>query len=292
MEYCFMFFGILLLSRSVGVNSIGVNTIILLLSYLNKLFSPLNDLGHNINLIANDAYKVSRIFEFVPAADERFNPGEDKLENKRLRKEKICKIDIRNLEIEIGTFHKKDLNMSFEAGKLSCIVGASGSGKTTLIGCLLGLKEYKSGDIIINNKYKVNSLFYNSSKVCLTLQNGCIFDRSVMDNLCYPMHTPNKNINKNIKRFKLENLIQRTQNLDNFNLEKVISGGEKKRISFVRTASRRGDVYIFDEPTNDLDTENVEKLLEVIQRLKKKNLVIVISHDKRLVSISDYVYDI
>lgn len=86
-------------------------------------------------------------------------------------------------------------------------------------------------------------------------------------------------------------MILRTQDIDNINLEKVISGGERKRISFVRAASRKGDVYIFDEPTNDLDNENVNKVLATLRKLKKNHIVIIISHDKRVMSICDTIYD-
>lgn len=290
-EYLYMFLSIFLLWKNFGLQVLGINTIILMVSYMEKLFSPLNNMGFNINQLVNNSYRVNRISEFKPAENEIFDPGEDKMENRRLRKEKIWKIDIMHMEIEIGQFHKKDINMTFEVGKMACIVGTSGSGKTTLMGCLLGIKEYKHGDIIINNSYKVRSLFYNSPKICLTLQNGCIFDRSVLDNICYPTSVPNNYANNNIKKFNLENLILRTQDIDNINLEKVISGGERKRISFVRAASRKGDVYIFDEPTNDLDNENVNKVLATLRKLKKNHIVIIISHDKRVMSICDTIYD-
>ena len=86
-------------------------------------------------------------------------------------------------------------------------------------------------------------------------------------------------------------MAKRTNN-DSVNLLDQLSGGEKKRISFVRAVSRRGDVYIFDEPTNDLDTKNVQTVLQMMQKVKKNDIVIVVSHDKRVIEIPDEVVNL
>lgn len=288
-EYGFMFLATFLMSKT---TSIQIDTIVLLLSYLDRLFSPINDMGYNLNLLVNYSTRVCKISQLSPSPEERLNQQE-KLQQERkqinyLRGHKIEKIEMKDMEIEIGQFHRKGLNATFYAGQITCICGPSGSGKTTFLGCLLGLKEYKRGEIIINDKIHISSLFYLSNKINLTLQNCTIFDRSVMDNIAYPKSVPNSFAKKNIKTFELESVAARENN-ESGNLLEQLSGGEKKRISFVRAISRRGDVYIFDEPTNDLDVENVERVLEMMQKLKKNDLVIVISHDQRVVDISDNV---
>lgn len=291
LEYLYTGLSLFLLINTFGIAHFGVNTLILVISYLDKVFSPVNDLGHFINILEQFAFRVFRIIEFEPKKSEILLINEMKKENKILNREKIDKIEVKDLEIEIGNFHKDNISVNFETNKLTCIVGPSGCGKTTLIGCILGLKEYKSGTITINDKYKVKSLFYNSSKIALTLQNGSIFDRSIMDNICYPQGYPNKKAKKNIQRFGLENLITRTQDKEiNVGLDTILSGGEKKRISFVRAISRPADIYIFDEPTNDLDSENVEKILRSIENLKRNNIVIAITHDERLIELADNIY--
>ena len=96
---------------------------------------------------------------------------------------------------------------------------------------------------------------------------------------------------KNIKKFELEEVAKRTNN-DEANLLEQLSGGEKKRISFVRAVSRRGDIYIFDEPTNDLDAENVQRVLQMMQKVKTHDIVIVVSHDERVIEISDEIINL
>ena len=186
LEYTFMFLATYLLVKN-SLAAIQIDTIVLLLSYLDRLFSPINDMGYNLNLLVNYSTRVCRINELSPSADDKLNQQE-RLKQERsqinyLRGHKIKKIEMKDIEIEIGQFHRTGLNATFEAGKITCICGPSGSGKTTFLGCLLGLKEYKNGEIIINDKLKVSSLFYLSNKINLTLQNCTIFDRSVIESL-------------------------------------------------------------------------------------------------------------
>ncbi len=294
-EYAFMFWAIYFLASRYGIAVIGIDTIILLVSYLDRLFSPINDMGYNLNQLVNYSTRVCRIKELSPMAEERLDQ-EIRLKNEQkkihyLRGHKISKIEMRDIEIEIGQFHKKNINATFEAGKITCICGSSGSGKTTLIGCLLGIKEYKSGQIIINESFTISSLFQLSNKINLTLQNCTIFDRSVVENIAYPNSTLTSFMKKNVNKFQLEKAIERTNNAE-LSLLGQLSGGEMKRISFVRAVSRRGDVYIFDEPTNDLDLQNVSNVIEMMKKVAKNDIVIVISHDKRVVNIADNVVNL
>ncbi len=294
LEYTFMFLATYLLVKNSAV-AIEIDVIVLLLSYLDRLFSPINDMGYNLTVLVNYSTRVCRLSELSPSAEDILNQ-QDRLKHERsqinyLRGHKIEKIEMKDIEIEIGQFHRTGLNATFEAGKITCICGPSGSGKTTFLGCLLGLKEYKSGEIIINGNLKVSSLFYLSNKINLTLQNCTIFDRKVMENIAYPNSEPNSFARKNIKRFELEKVVERTSD-DSANLLDQLSGGEKKRISFVRAVSRRGDIYIFDEPTNDLDTHNVQMVLKMMKRVAKNDIVIVVTHDKRVIEIADDVVDL
>ena len=71
----------------------------------------------------------------------------------------------------------------------------------------------------------------------------------------------------------------------------TLSGGEIQRIKLVREMTRcRGKkdlLYIFDEPTNDLDSKNANYILEEIQSLKQNAIVIVVSHDDRVIDKAD-----
>lgn len=295
LEYGFMFFTTYFLAAKYGIAAIGIDVIVLLLSYLDRLFSPINEMGYELNQLVNHATRVCRINELMLPADEKLvqatRTQNEKKQIHYLRRHKITKIEIKDMAIAIGQFHKEGLNAVFEAGQITCLCSSSGSGKTTLIGCLLGIKEYQSGQIIVNDRFVVSSLFKLANKVNLTLQNYTIFDRSVVENIAYPGTSLTTFMQKNIDKFQLSPVIART-NDNELNLAGQLSGGEMKRIAFVRAVSRRGDIYIFDEPTNDLDADNVSNVLAMMQKVKTNNIVIVISHDKRVVNIADKVINL
>ena len=75
-------------------------------------------------------------------------------------------------------------------------------------------------------------------------------------------------------------------------IKNALSGGEKKRITFIRCLQKDADVYILDEPTNELDESNVKKIIEQLELLKTKAIVIIISHDKKILSISENIIKI
>lgn len=59
-----------------------------------------------------------------------------------------------------------------------------------------------------------------------------------------------------------------------------LSGGQKKRIAFIRSILHEADVYIFDEPTVNVDMENTIRMMEYINELAEQHYVIMITHDK------------
>lgn len=257
--------------------------LIVLIPYLMNVFLAVENLAFVFGNVQQYCIKISRLFLLEA-------PTEDIIKERKSLDFPIEKITVKNLKFEEESFSKIYKDIDFYKGKINVVSGSSGSGKTTLMNCLLGLKEYSSGEIIINDQVKVDSLFYDSDKISISFQGENLFDRSVVENIMYPKNELNERATQLIKLFELENIINREQH--DKTIKNALSGGEKKRITFIRCLQKDADVYILDEPTNELDESNVKKIIEQLELLKTKAIVIIISHDKKILSISENIIKI
>jgi len=71
-----------------------------------------------------------------------------------------------------------------------------------------------------------------------------------------------------------------------------ISGGEKLKISLARTFLKDPDLIILDEPTSALNIDSIEKLKYILNRIKNKKIILIISHNKNILDISDEIVDL
>lgn len=289
---CFIGIFFLILKSDMSTAEL-INSSIILITYLLKIFDSYTNLGFALGNLQQQAIKVCRLNKIVVPKDKTIIFTD---EYKLPKSIKISKITIKDLHLKIGEIDKSNINFAFYKNKLNCIVGKSGSGKSTLINYLLGLKEYNEGEIIVNDKYQIKSFFFENKRFSIALQENAFFDRSIVENVMYPETTLNKKATKLIKYFNMQELFKRNyyykQSATDKSFKNSFSGGEKRRINLIKCFSANAEVYLLDEPTNDLDNKNVEKLIKLIEKLKSKAIVIMITHDKRLVDISENVIKI
>lgn len=175
------------------------------------------------------------------------------------------------------------INVSFELGKIHCIVGENGAGKSTLIKCLTGVYEPDDGEILIEGKpaLKDKKLF---EKVAYVPQEIDLFNHmTVAENLFIPFDR--SNIKGTISQKRLNE--KAVPIIEKFNINaapdtlvKDISVSQQQLLQIARATVFEGyDVLLLDEPTTSLTTEDTERLFQTIEQLKKENKSIVfISH--------------
>lgn len=263
-----------------------INIIIVIFTYLTNIFNYVTSFGFALGAIQQRAIKICRIYNLVPKREELIEKCEKLPSNV-----KIENIKIKDLTIKIGEICNSNISFALNKGEINCIVGKSGSGKSTLINCLLGINEYPEGTIIVNDKYEIPSFFFENERFSIAFQDSYFFDRSVEENLSYPDAKLGDSALRLIKYFKLEELMNRKYNFSaseesDTSFKNTFSGGEKRRFNLVRCLSKKAEVYILDEPTNDLDAKNVSRLLKLLNQLKDKAIVVIISHDERIMDIS------
>ncbi len=284
---------VFLILKGNNTNAQIAATLIVVIPYLLKIFSQVENLGAVIGDCQRYGISISRVVLIETSPESLIKPilvkdvknytSVEKLPNEI----DIQKIEIQNLNVNLGEF-EKTYNCAFYKGKINCLMGLSGSGKTTLINCLLGLAEHKSGNIIINDAYQINNLFFENEKVSISFQGENFFDRSIEENVMYPLDELNDKAKSLIKTFNLQKLLDREKE-SGVDFKNVFSGGEKQRLSIIRCIAKQAQIYILDEPTNELDDKNVKKTITELKKLKTNAMIIVISHDKRILDIADEI---
>ncbi len=212
---------------------------------------------------------------------------------KYLKDFKLNSINIKNLD-----FYYKDrkllenVNLDFNKGKIYGIIGPSGSGKTTLANLLLGLLKQKRGQILVNNKYKLDEIKNNYQS--LLPQKIFMFDNTIKSNITFDYSTKNINetkLDECITKSKLKEFIYSLDNnLNEFVGENAVklSGGQAQRLAIARAIYHDAQLIIFDEPTSSLDKENEREIFESISSLKDNKILIVISHSDEITKYIDH----
>jgi|GEM_PF-3584698 len=162
--------------------------------------------------------------------------------------------------------------IDFEIGGLNCIIGRSGSGKSSFTNLLSNLFKPNSGDIRYFSYG--NSIPTDEVSFSYCSQQPVIFDATVEENLI----SEPANFHSISKVVDID-FVSKGHRIHPKNL----SGGERQRIGIARAINVKSDVYIFDEPTAALDDHNVRKFVLGIIEFSKKNLVIIVTHDDRLI---------
>ncbi|MEE8688863.1 MAG: amino acid ABC transporter ATP-binding protein [Heyndrickxia faecalis] len=178
----------------------------------------------------------------------------------------------------------EDISFEVEEGSVVVLLGPSGSGKSTLIRCLNGLEAFQGGTIMFNGE-TVRPSPKNWRR--LRQQIGMVFQS-------YDLF-PNMTVLENIllgavkvqKRKKDEAARQAMSLLKEVGMEQYanayprqLSGGQKQRVAIVRALELNPKLMLFDEVTASLDPEMVRGVLEIILRLaREKMTMIVVTHE-------------
>ena len=186
-----------------------------------------------------------------------------------------------------------NLNFLIEKNSFVGIKGESGSGKSTILNILTGLISPTEGQILIDGKSQNLSTRVWQKKIGFVSQNTHLLDDTIKINIAFGSdeeQIDEKLMEDCVKKSGLENFIQ---NLDEGINTIVgengtkISGGQIQRIGIARAFYKKPEILILDEPTNSLDIENENKIIETLKKLKSDVTMIIVSHDEEPLKIAD-----
>ena len=189
----------------------------------------------------------------------------------------------------------KDINLQIEEGSIVTIKGPSGSGKSTLLSIIGTLDSADSGEISINGKKIQDELnidkLRNKSIGFVFQFHNLIAELTLEENVCLPKMIAKEQIDKNQinELFDYFDLKDRMKSFPN-----DLSGGEKQRVAVMRAIINNPSVIIADEPTGNLDKENVLKMISLFQKLntEKKLTIIIATHDENVFDIGHKKYQL
>jgi ABC-type multidrug transport system fused ATPase/permease subunit len=176
-------------------------------------------------------------------------------------------------------------NLSFKAEDNGLIgfVGQSGSGKSTIFSLLTNFYQKQSGEILINGVpfERLNEETVRG-KITPVLQDPYIFNDTILNNvkLANPLATDEDVI----AACRMAELHEEIMNMPNGYTTMIgengsnLSGGQKQRVEIARALLKNSDVLLLDEATSALDKANLDKINNLLHKIKKDKIILVIAH--------------
>ena len=181
----------------------------------------------------------------------------------------------------------KGINIEFRESEFVSILGQSGCGKTTLLNIIGGLDRYTSGDLIINGKstkdFKDRDWdAYRNYSVGFVFQSyNLIGHQTVLSNveLALTISGVSRKERKQraIKALEEVGLKEQIHKKPN-----QLSGGQMQRVAIARALVNNPDIILADEPTGALDTKTSVQVMEILKKISKDKLIIMVTHNPEL----------
>ena len=178
----------------------------------------------------------------------------------------------------------KGISTDIQKGEVVCVIGPSGSGKSTFLRCLNLLEKPTAGHIWFDGvdlMAKGTDLNLHRQKMGMVFQQFNLFPHmNVLQNMtCAPLML--KKAAKDEAEKRALDLLGRVGLADRANAYPAqLSGGQKQRVAIVRALCMQPEVMLFDEPTSALDPEMVGEVLDVMKRLARDGMtMVVVTHE-------------
>jgi polar amino acid transport system ATP-binding protein len=194
-------------------------------------------------------------------------------------------IEIRDLHKYFGDLEVlKGIDFKVNEGEVVCVIGPSGSGKSTLLRCVNRLEESTSGTILIEGEditdpdADVDRL---RTRIGMVFQQFNLFPHlDVMGNLTVAQVKVLKRDKKEAERIAYD-VLERVGLLDKIDEYPIrLSGGQQQRVAIARALAMNPDMMLFDEPTSALDPELVGEVLDVMRKLAREGMtMMVVTHE-------------
>ena len=212
----------------------------------------------------------------------------------------MSKLSIKNLDLYYGNFHAlKNINLELPEKEITAFIGPSGCGKSTLLKSLNRMNDLIegcriTGQVLLDGEdiYKGMDVNLLRRRVGMVFQKPNPFPMSIYDNIAY-----GPRVHGMKDKSKLDAIVEESlrgaaifdEVKDRLKKSALgLSGGQQQRICIARALAVQPEVLLMDEPTSALDPISTSKIEELMEDLKKKYTVVVVTHNmQQAVRVSD-----
>ena len=258
-----------------------------ILPSINKIINCLQSLKNNSASIENLQNELNRKILINKRSDlKKFNFKNQFLEIKNL--------NYKYSGSEVTTL--KNIDLKIKKGEAVGIIGESGAGKSTLLDIILGLLPATEGEVSIFGNNLTEAINSWQNEIGYVSQNIYLMDDTIKKNIALGVEEEKINEDKVydvINLSQLNSFIHKEGN----NIESIvgergqrISGGEKQRIGIARALYNNPSLLVLDEATSALDLKTEKEITNIIQSLKGKTTILIVSHRPSTVEMCDSVY--
>ncbi len=284
-----IFYSGILISRG----ELDINNFFSFLAAMMLAYQPVRSLS-TLNMVLNQG--LSAASRILPIIDQKNNINDSSSSELIQVKNSNIKFQNVNFSYEISEGQTlNSINLEFEGGKMTSLVGHSGSGKSTIMNLIPRFYDVQSGEIFIDDQ-SINKLTIKSlrEQISMVSQETTLFDDTIKNNIKYAKENATDDEIYHVAKLSfceefISNLPNKYETLIGENGVRL-SGGEKQRLSIARAMLKKSSVILLDEATSSLDSETETKIQEALNILTKNKTTIVIAHRLSTILNSNNIY--
>ena len=271
-----------------NINSfISLGSIYLVINYIKDCRSPLTEIFEQLEEIQSSFMSLKRINVLLK------ENGIEDIEKGEKDEDLKGDIEFENVYMQYGDNKVlNDISFIIKEGSKVTIAGKTGVGKTTMMNILMRLYPFQKGRILIGGKditkIRIKDIRKNISYIS---QTPYILEDTLKNNIILgDENITDEQIKTVAKEIGFESTLDKFKEGLNEKISKSkLSYGQLQMIAFLRAILHKASIYIFDEPTSNIDLKTEDRIQKLIDRITKESTVIIIAHRKSTIENSDKI---